>query len=90
MAMQSAKPILGGILTLGVTTHSIIRLAGGNAPPTLTFSLQAGSLLHFEVPAGFKLQRATTAAGGWGEVPGSPPFDLPTTNAIAFFRLISI
>ena len=90
MAMQSAKPILGGILTLGVTTHSIIRLAGGNAPPTLTFSLQAGSLLHFEVPAGFKLQRATTAAGGWGEVPGSPPFDLPTTNAIAFFRLVSI
>jgi len=90
MAMQSAKPMLGGIFTLGVTTHSIIRLGAGNAPPALTFSLQAGSILHFDVPAGFKLQQSPTATGGWGDVPGSPPFDLPTTNAVAFFRLISI
>jgi len=90
MAMQSAKPILGGIFTLGTTTYSVIRLGGGNASPTLTFSLQAGNILHFDVPAGFKLQQAPTATGSWDDVPGSPPFDLPTTSGVAFFRLISI
>ena len=91
MALQSnGKIIAGGVFSLGTTGYSIIRLNGGTAQPTITFALQAGSLLHFDVPAGFKLQHTAMPPTGWQDVLGNPPFDLPIVEPRDFFRLISL
>lgn len=63
---------------------------GWTAQPTVAFTLQAGSILHFDVPGSFKLQHTTTPPTAWQDVLGTAPFDLPTVAPLDFFRLISL
>jgi len=78
--------LLGGTFDVGPGT-SLVRLAGGVTAPTLTYSLQPGGVLRFDVPAGFNLQKVLNLGDGWDDVTGSTTIDVPMTDPRGFFQL---
>ncbi len=88
MTVQSNGGILvGGALSVPGQSTSLVRLAAGVSQPTLTFSLQPGGVLRFEVPVGFKLQKVLNLGDTWGDVTGSTTIDVPMTEPRGFFQL---
>jgi uncharacterized delta-60 repeat protein len=88
MTQQTNGGILvGGTLQVTGNSTSLVRLAGGVTQPTLTFSIQPGGVLRFDVPAGFKLQKVLNLGDTWGDVTGSTTIDVPMTDPRGFFQL---
>lgn len=88
MTVQPDGAILvGGALDVGPLGTSLVRLSAGVTQPTLAFSVQPGGVLRFDVPAGFKLQRALNLGDAWSDVNGTSPIDVPMTDTQGIFRL---
>ena len=65
----------------------LVRIAAGVSQPTLTFWLQPGGVLRFDVPAGFTLQKVLNLGDTWDDVTGSTTIDVPMTDPRGFFQL---
>jgi uncharacterized delta-60 repeat protein len=79
--------LVGGALEVTGSSSSLLRLAGGVTRPTLTFSVQPGGVLRFDVPAGFRLQTALNLGATWEDLAGSTTIDVPMTDPRGFFQL---
>lgn len=88
LALQSDGGIIvGGSIIVGTLGTSLIRLAPEVSAPILTFTLQPGGVLRFDVPVGFKLQKVLNFGDTWEDVIGTSPIDVPMTDPSGFFQL---
>lgn len=95
--LPDGKILAGGQFTAynDIPFTRLVRLHGGEGAvtqqPRLGFAFSpVTKTMHFEVPSGFVLERTLSLLPiDWQPVPGASPFDVPTTSASGYFRLVA-